>query len=263
MGRGRPKQPLVLTDGDREVLERWVARRTTAQALAMRARIVLASATGATNVAVATQVGVTPQTVGKWRARFLESGIEGLLDEPRVGRPREVGDDTVEQVIVDALESPAPRGASHWSTRAMADHAGVSQSTVSRIWRTFGLKPHKVETWKLSADPQFIDKVRDIVGLYLDPPERAVVLCVDEKSQIQALERTRPILPMLPTTPARATHDYVRNGTADLFAALDIATGQVTAAMKPRQLAIAVSIGANARPIMIAAAIMAPAVNSL
>lgn len=238
MGAGRPKQPLVLKDEDRETLERWVRRRTTAQALALRARIVLAAADGATNVAVAEQVGVTKQTVGKWRARFIESGVQGLLDEPRVGRPREVGDETVEQIIVEALENPPPRGASHWSTRAMAEHVGVSQSTVSRVWRAFGLKPHKVETWKLSADPQFIEKVRDIVGLYLDPPERAVVLCVDEKSQIQALERTRPILPMLPTTPERATHDYIRNGTADLFAALDVATGRVHTQLHSRHRAV-------------------------
>lgn len=238
MGRGRPKTPLELGDGDREVLERWVRRRTTAQALALRARIVLESATGVANVAVADKLGVSPQTVGKWRARFIESGVEGLLDEPRVGRPREVGDEQVEQIIVDALEQPPPGEATHWTTRDMATHAGVSQSTVSRIWRTFGLKPHTVQTWKLSADPQFVEKVRDVVGLYLDPPERAVVLCVDEKSQIQALERTRPTLPLLPTTPARATHDYIRNGTTDLFAALDVATGRVHTQLFSRHRAV-------------------------
>ena len=180
----------------------------------------------------------SPHAVGKWRARFVEAGIDGLLDEPRVGRPRQVGDDKVEQIIIDALETPPPAEATHWSTRDMAKHAGVSQSTVSRIWRTFGLKPHVEQTWKLSSDPQFIDKVRDIVGLYLDPPERAVVLCVDEKSQVQALERTRPILPLLPTTPARATHDYIRNGTVDLFAALDVATGRVHTQLHCRHRAI-------------------------
>jgi transposase len=238
MRTGRPKAPLVLGEGDREVLERWVRRRTTAQALALRARILLACAEGAANTAVADELGVTPQTVGKWRARFVESGVQGLLDEPRVGRPREVGDEAVEQIIVDALETPPPGEATHWSTRDMAKHVGVSQSTVSRIWRTFGLKPHVEQTWKLSADPQFVEKVRDIVGLYLDPPERAVVLCVDEKSQIQALERTRPILPLLPTTPARATHDYIRNGTTDLFAALDVATGRVHTQLHSRHRAV-------------------------
>jgi transposase len=238
MGRGRPKAPLVLTEGDRQVLERWVRRRTTAQALALRARIVLESATGASNTAVAVRLDVTPQTVGKWRARFLEVGVQGLLDEPRVGRPRQVGDEQVEQIIVAALEQPPPGGATHWSTRDMAKQVGVSQSTVSRIWRTFGLKPHQEQTWKLSADPQFIEKVRDVVALYLDPPERAVVLCVDEKSQIQALERTRPILPLLPTTPTRATHDYVRNGTVDLFAALDVATGRVHTQLHSRHRAV-------------------------
>lgn len=238
MGRGRPKAPLVLSDEDREVLVRWTRRRTTAQALALRARIVLESATGASNTAVAAKLAVTPQTVGKWRARFIDSGVEGLLDEPRVGRPRQVGDALVEKIVVDTLEHAPPGEATHWSTRDMAKHVGVSQSTVSRVWRTFGLKPHLEQTWKLSSDPQFIDKVRDIVGLYLDPPERAVVLCVDEKSQIQALERTRPILPLLPTTPARATHDYIRNGTVDLFAALDVATGRVHTQLHSRHRAI-------------------------
>jgi transposase len=238
MGAGRPKAPLVVGEDDREVLERWVRRRTTAQALALRARIVLESASGASNKAVAERLHVAPQTVGKWRARFIASGVQGLLDEPRVGRPRQVGDEAVERIIVDALETPPPGEATHWSTREMAKHVGVSQSTVSRVWRTFGLKPHVEQTWKLSADPQFVEKVRDIVGLYLDPPERAVVLCVDEKSQIQALERTRPILPLLPTTPARATHDYVRNGTTDLFAALDVATGRVHTQLHSRHRAV-------------------------
>lgn len=179
-GPGRPKPPLELTDEQRETLQRWTRRRKTAQGLALRARIVLACAMGASNVAVAEELGVTPQTVGKWRTRFVERGLEGLLDEPRPGRPRQISDAKVEEVIVATLEQAPPGEATHWSTRDMAKKAGISQSSVSRIWRTFGLKPHVEQTWKLSSDPQFVDKVRDIVGLYLDPPERAVVLCVDE-----------------------------------------------------------------------------------
>jgi transposase len=225
--RGRPKAPLVLTEGERQTLERWARRRTSAQALALRARIVLACAEGATNVAVAEQLGIWPQTVAKWRGRFVRERLEALSDEPRPGRPRTIADEQVEEVIVKALEQPPPGHDSHWSTRSMARATGMSQTAVSRIWRAFGLKPHLEQTWKLSSDPQFIDKVRDIVGLYLDPPERALVLCVDEKSQIQALDRTAPTLPLLPTTPARRAHDYVRHGTASLFAALDVASGQV------------------------------------
>jgi transposase len=167
--------------------------------------------------------------VSKWRSRFAERRLQGLTDEPRPGRPRTVGDEKVEQVVTAALEQAPPGGDTHWSTRSMARTAGVSQSTVSRIWRTFGLKPHVIQTWKLSTDPQFINKVRDVVGLCMAPPEHALVLCVDEKSQIQALDRTVPILPMLPTTPARMTHDYVRNGTTSLFAAYDLASGSVIA----------------------------------
>ena len=225
--RGRPKAPLVLTQRERQTLERWARRRTSAQALALRARIVLACAEGATNVAVAAQLGIWPQTVAKWRGRFVRERLEALSDEPRPGRPRTIADAQVEEVIVKALEQPPPGHDSHWSTRSMARQVGMSQTAVSRIWRAFGLKPHLEQTWKLSADPQFIDKVRDIVGLYLDPPERALVLCVDEKSQIQALDRTAPTLPLLPTTPARRSHEYVRHGTASLFAALDVASGQV------------------------------------
>jgi transposase len=225
--RGRPKAPLVLTEGERQTLERWARRRTSAQALAVRARIVLACAEGATNVAVAEQLGIWPQTVAKWRGRFVRERLEALSDEPRPGRPRAIADEQVEEVVVKALERPPPNHDTHWSTRSMARATGMSQTAVSRIWRAFGLKPHLEQTWKLSADPQFIDKVRDIVGLYLDPPERALVLCVDEKSQSQALDRTAPILPLLPTTPARRSHDYVRHGTASLFAALDVASGQV------------------------------------
>jgi transposase len=225
--RGRPKAPLTLTDEERQTLQRWARRATTAQALALRAKIVLACAEGASNKAVATRLGVWPQTVGKWRARFVTDRLEGLSDEPRPGRPRTITDEQVERVITKTLEEPPPRQDTHWSTRQMARAAGMSQTAVSRIWRAFGLKPHLVETWKLSTDPQFIDKVRDVVGLYLDPPQAALVLCVDEKSQIQALDRTAPSLPILPTTPARRSHDYVRHGTASLFAALDVASGKV------------------------------------
>jgi transposase len=225
--RGRPAPAVDIDADDRAVLERWTRRHTVSQALALRARIVLCAVDGTSNTEIAARLGCNPATVGKWRRRYVEQGISGLLDEPRVGRPREIGDDKIEQIIVDTLQSAPPDEASHWSTRSMAKHAQVSQTMVSRVWRAFGLKPHRQDTWKLSTDPQFVDKVRDVVGLYLDPPERAVVLCVDEKSQTQALERTRPILPLLPTSPARASHDYKRNGTIDLFAALDVATGRV------------------------------------
>ena len=232
--RGRPKAPLVLTEEERQTLERWSRRSKTAQAQALRCKIVLTCADGQTNQAVADQLGIWPQTVTKWRGRFVRERLEGLTDEPRPGRPRTITDTQVEQVITKTLEEPPPRQDTHWSTRSMARATGMSQTAVSRIWRAFGLKPHLTETWKLSTDPQFIDKVRDVVGLYLDPPERALVLCVDEKSQIQALDRTAPILPMLPGTPARRTHDYVRNGTTSLFAALDVASGTVISALHRR-----------------------------
>jgi transposase len=232
--RGRPKAPLTLTDDERQTLERWARRAKTAQALALRAKIVLACAQGATNQQVAEQLGLWPQTVGKWRGRFVAGRLEGLSDEPRPGRPRTIADEQVEAVIVKTLEEPPPNQDTHWSTRSMARATGLSQTAISRIWRPFELKPHLTQTWKLSTDPQFIDKVRDIVGLYLDPPEAALVLCVDEKSQIQALDRTAPSLPMLPTTPARRTHDYVRNGTTSLFAALDVASGTVISAVHRR-----------------------------
>jgi transposase len=223
-----------LTEDERLTLQRWARRSKTAQALALRAKIVLACAQGVSNQQVAEQLGVWPQTVGKWRGRFVARRLEGLSDEPRPGRPRTIADERVEQVITKTLEEPPPNHDSHWSTRSMAKQVGLSQTAISRIWRAFGLKPHLVETWKLSTDPQFIDKVRDIVGLYLDPPEAALVLCVDEKSQIQALDRTAPSLPILPTTPARRTHDYVRNGTTSLFAALDVASGKVISALHRR-----------------------------
>jgi transposase len=228
--RGRPKAPLALTGDERAVLARWARRGTSAQALALRSKIVLACADGTANKDVAARLGVTPQMVGKWRARFVAGGLDGLADEPRPGQPRKITDEQVEGVIVTTLEHPPPGRDTHWSTRSMARATGLNQTAVSRIWRAFGLKPHVQETWKLSADPQFTGKVRDVVGLYMDPPEHAVVLCVDEKTQIQAIDRTAPCLPVLPTTPARRSHDYVRNGTTSLFAALDVATGQVIAA---------------------------------
>ena len=236
MARGRPLAILTLADQDRETLTRWTRRPKTAQALAQQARIVLAAADGRPNEAIAAELAVTPHTVGKWRRRYVERGPDGLLDEPRPGAPRTIGDERVEAVITKTLEQK-PLGATHWSTRSMAGATGMSQTAVSRIWRAFGLKPHQLESFKLSTDPLFIEKVRDIVGLYLNPPEAAVVLCVDEKTQVQALERTAPILPLLPTTPARATHDYRRHGTTNLYAARDVASGQVIAEMTPRHRA--------------------------
>ncbi len=228
MQRGRPAKPLVLSDEQRETLQRWVRRHNSAQALALRARIVLACGSGQSNTAVAGLMRCSLPTVGKWRARFRAQGVEGLLDEPRPGAPRRIGDEQVERVIVKTLESN-PRGATHWSTRSMAQASGLSQTAISRIWRAFGLQPHRSETFKLSRDPLFIEKVRDIVGLYLNPPDRALVLCVDEKSQIQALHRTQPLLPMRPGQVERRTHDYVRHGTTSLFAALNAKTGKVIA----------------------------------
>ncbi|GAA3339095.1 IS630-like element ISMsm2 family transposase [Amorphoplanes nipponensis] len=197
----------------------------------------MAAAEGLGNTAIAEKLAISVATARKWRSRFLRDRSDGLLDEPRPGRPRTVTDTHVEQVITRTLET-APKDATHWSTRGMATEVGLSQSAVSRIWRAFGLQPHRQDAWKLSKDPLFIDKVRDVVGLYLDPPERAVVLCVDEKSQIQALDRTAPVLPMLPGVPARATHDYKRAGTSSLYAALDLATGTVIGSLHQRHRAI-------------------------
>jgi len=224
--RGRPLVPIHVADTDREILERWIRRQKTAQALAQRAHIVLSCAEGRSNEEVAEEIGVTRQSVGKWRARFLESGVDGLLDEPRPGAPRTLSDADVERVITLTLET-APVDATHWSTRSMAQKSGLSQSAISRIWRAFALQPHRAETFKLSKDPLFIEKVRDIVGLYLNPPDHALVLCVDEKSQIQALDRSQPMLPMRPGQIERRTHDYVRHGTTSLFAALVVKTGEV------------------------------------
>jgi transposase len=229
---------IELTDGERETLARWTRRRRSAAGLAQRSRIVLACAQDQTNTAVAAQVGVSVPTVRRWRGRFAERRLDGLLDEPRPGQPRKISDEQVEDVIVRTLESAPPDGGTHWSTRQMAAKTGLNQTAVSRIWRAFGLAPHRVEHWKLSKDPLFVEKVRDIVGLYLDPPERAIVLCVDEKSQIQALDRSAPTLPMLPGTPARATHDYKRNGTSSLFAALNTTSGKVIRSLHARHRAI-------------------------
>jgi transposase len=228
---------VVLTDAEREQLQAWARRPKSAQALALRSRIVLAASEGLGNTQVAQRLGVKRDTVRKWRDRFAASGLDGLLDEPRPGRPRTVSDEQVEAVITRTLES-TPANATHWSTRSLAAELGLSQSAVSRIWRAFALQPHRQDSWKLSRDPLFIDKVRDVVGLYLDPPERAVVLCVDEKSQIQALDRTAPVFPMMPGVPARASHDYKRAGTSSLYAALDLATGQVIGSLHARHRAI-------------------------
>jgi transposase len=226
MPQGRPVAIVSIDAGQRAQLESWSRRPKTAQALAMRSRVVLLAACGQSNRAIAGQLMTTAQTVGKWRRRFVQSGLDGLLDEPRPGTPRKLTDAQVEQVLVRTLETQ-PQAATHWSTRDMARATGLSQSTISRIWRAFSLQPHRAETFKLSRDPLFIDKVRDIVGLYLDPPDRALVLCVDEKSQIQALDRTAPLLPMRPGQIERRTHDYKRHGTTSLFAALDAKTGKI------------------------------------
>jgi transposase len=228
---------IELTDEERGRLEAWSRRRKTAQALALRSRIVLAAADGAANWEIAERERVSRPTVTKWRNRFAERRLEGLLDEPRPGRPRTVTDEQVERIVTTTLER-TPKGATHWSTRSLATHLGVSADAVWRTWQAFGLQPHRQEKFKLSSDPQFIEKVYDICGLYLNPPERAVVLCVDEKSQIQALDRTRPILPMLPGTPERATHDYKRHGTSSLYAALDLASGKVIGRLHERHRAI-------------------------
>jgi transposase len=236
MRRGRPKRIVELTTEQREELLRWTRRPTTAQALALRARIILACAEGGDDVEVAARLGIIRDTVGRWRRRFVEHGADGLLDEPRPGAPRKISDADVERVITMTLETK-PRDATHWSTRSMAKAVGMSQSAISRIWRAFVLQPHRQETFKLSKDPLFVEKVRDIVGLYLNPPDRAVVLCVDEKSQIQALDRTQPLLPLRPGMPERRTHDYVRHGTTSLFAALDIQSGKVIGELHRRHRA--------------------------
>ena len=207
---------VVVSAEEREVLERWARRPSSAQALAFRCRVVLAAAEGRSSTEIAAELGCNSSTVGKWRGRFARHGLDGLHDEPRPGKPRSISDADVERVIVKTLEEQ-PRDATHWSTRSMAAATGMSQSAVSRIWRAFGLKPHQTEAFTLSSDPQFIDKDRDIVGLYLNPPEATVVLCVDEKSQFQALDRSAPVLPLMPGVPERRSHDYNRYGTTNLL----------------------------------------------
>ncbi len=224
MAIGRPTKPLNVTPQEKEKLSMLARRPKSAQAIAMRARIVLGCGDGLSNAEVAKRLRITGATVCKWRERFRVERLEGLLDEPRLGAPRSITDARVEEVITKTLES-MPANSTHWSTRLMAQKTGLSQTAIVRIWRAFGLQPHRVENFKFSKDPQFVEKVRDIVGLYLNPPDRAVVLCVDEKSQVQALNRTQPILPLAPGVPARQSHDYERHGVTSLFAALDVASG--------------------------------------
>jgi transposase len=237
MRTGRPIPPLILTMDERETLERWARRAKTAQAVAQRARLILGCAAGRTNTVVAHELRLTKQTVGKWRHRFLARRLDGLLDEPRPGAPRTITDAQVERVLTRTLET-RPADATHWSTRSMAQASGLSRSAVHRIWQAFALQPHRTETFKLSADPLFIEKVRDLVGLYLRPPDRALVLCVDEKSQIQALDRTQPLLPMRSGQVERRTHDYTRHGTTSLFAALDTKTGTVIGQLHRRHRSV-------------------------
>jgi len=226
MARGRVAVAIDLSAAERREIEDLARRRRTAQGLARRARIVLLAAEGLENKMIAAELGATEDTVGKWRRRFAERRLEGLYDEPRPGAPRRIGDDAIAETVRRTLEE-TPAEATHWSLRSMARASGYAPSTVHRIWKAFGLQPHRSETFKLSSDPFFVEKVRDIVGLYLNPPERALVLCVDEKSQIQALDRSQPLLPMRPGQAERRSHDYKRHGTLALFAALDTATGQV------------------------------------
>lgn len=223
---GRPKATLVLSEEDRARLESVIRRSTSPQSLVARARIVLLCSSGLDNRDVAEQLETTEQTVGKWRKRFIAGGFEGLFDSPRSGGPRSIDDEAIAKLIKRTLET-SPKNATHWSTRSMARKTGISHMTVARIWRAFGLKPHRVDSFSLSDDPFFVEKVRDVVGLYMRPPDNALVLCVDEKSQIQALDRSQPLLPMMPTVNARQTDRYIRHGTTTLFAALDIATGRV------------------------------------
>ncbi len=233
MRQGRPLKALVLGDDDREMLSALARRRKSSQGESLRARIILKCADGLSSTEVAARPGVSKQTVGKWRARFLEGGMGALGDLPRTGVPRSIPDSKVEEIVARTLES-TPENSTHWSTRKMAAASGVSRDSVSRIWRAFGLQPHRTETFRLSTDPFFVDKVRDVVGLYMSPPENALVLCVDEKSRMQALERSQPVLPMRPGKPERRSHDYCRHGTTSLFAALDVASGVVIGECRKR-----------------------------
>jgi transposase len=237
MRTGRPKQPLILTEEERNRLQSLAHRARSQPLLARRARVVLASGEGLDNQSVARKLRVSLGMVGKWRARFLKARLEGLYDEPRPGAPRTVSDEQVEQVVIETLES-TPRGETHWSTRGLAKATGLSRMTISRIWRAFGLQPHRTDTFKLSPDPLLIEKVRDIVGLYMNPPDHALVFCVDEKSQIQALDRTQPLLPMQPGQLERGTHDYKRNGTTSLFAALELKTSRVIGQLRRRHRSV-------------------------
>lgn len=236
MRPGPKAKAIELTVEEHSRLLEWTRRHKTGQALALRARIVLAARQELPNTQIARELGVNRGTVNRWRARFLKARLEGLLDEPRPGAPRTISDEKVERVIAKTLHEQ-PRDATHWSSRRMAKASGLSQTAVMRIWHAFGLQPHRAETFKLSTDPLFIEKVRDIVGLYLRPPDRALVLCVDEKSQIQALDRTQPILPMMPGVPERRTHDYRRHGTTTLFAALNVSTGKIIGELHRRHRA--------------------------
>jgi transposase len=237
MRTGRPKTPLVLSREERVSLAALAHRSRTAPQLARRARIVLACADGLDNKLVAKKLRMTPQTVGRWRRRFVVDRLDGLYDEPRPGTPRKITDAQVEALVIRTLESK-PRGATQWSVRSMAKASGLSRMTVSRVWKAFGLQPHRTESLKLSPDPLLIDKVCDVVGLYLNPPDHALVLCVDEKSQIQALDRTQPLLPMRPGQIERGTHDYRRHGTTSLFAALDVKTGKVLGQLHRRHRSV-------------------------
>src|ERR1035437_881207 len=233
---GRPKAVLELTDPEREQLVRWERRRKASQALALRSRIALRGAAGVSN-AEGAAVGVTASTVGKWRSRFCELRLDGLVDDPRPGRPATITTEQVEEVLVATLESTPPN-ATHWTRASMAKRSGLSKSTIGRIWRTFELKPHRSDTFKLSSDPLFVEKVYDVIGLYLDPPEAAVVYCVDEKSQVQALARSQPAFPMMPGMPEKRTHDYLRHGTTSLFAAFNTEDGTVISSLHRRPRAV-------------------------
>jgi transposase len=237
MRTGRPKALLELTSEETAQLERWARRHKSSQALALRSRLVLGCAQGLSNKEVAAQEGVSMPTVGKWRSRFVDSRLDGLIDDPRPGRPATITADQVEDVVVATLES-TPEHATHWSRSKMAQRSGLSKSSIGRIWKAFELKPHRTDGFKLSNDPQFIDKVYDVIGLYLNPPEAAVVLCVDEKSQVQALGRSQPAFPMMPGMPEKRTHDYVRNGTTSLFAAFNTADGTVISSLHRRHRSI-------------------------